>query len=123
MIRYEQDVEAARTEYFLPGTAQAEIRLAHARDIRPAITYPTTGMLAALDPDIPPARQRIRFRAQGARVMLLMVCIATSHSAHSAASASRSGSAARVQPPCRGARLGCSARKLSAAKRRRASGT
>lgn len=68
MIRYEQDVEAARTEYFLPGTGQAEIRLAHARDIRPAITYPTTGMLAALDPDIPPARQRIRFRAQGAPI-------------------------------------------------------
>ncbi|MET3432137.1 penicillin-binding protein 1C [Herbaspirillum seropedicae] len=65
MIRYEQEVEAARTEYFLPGTAQAEIRFAHARDIRPAITYPTAGMLAALDPDIPPARQRIRFRAQG----------------------------------------------------------
>jgi len=65
-IRYEQDVEAARTEYFLPGTGQAEIRLAYARDIHPAITYPTTGMLAALDPDIPPARQRIRFRAQGA---------------------------------------------------------
>ena len=65
-IRYEQDVEAARTEYFLPGTAQSEIRIAHAREIRPAITYPTAGMLVALDPDIPPARQRIRFRAQGA---------------------------------------------------------
>jgi penicillin-binding protein 1C len=67
-IRYEQDVEAARTEYFLPGTAQSDIRIAQARQIRPAITYPTAGMLAALDPDIPPARQRIRFRAQGAPV-------------------------------------------------------
>ncbi|HZG22522.1 MAG TPA: penicillin-binding protein 1C [Herbaspirillum sp.] len=65
-IRYEQDLEAARTEYFLPGTAQSEIRIAHAREIRPAISYPTAGMLVALDPDIPPARQRIRFRAQGA---------------------------------------------------------
>ncbi|TWC71687.1 penicillin-binding protein 1C [Herbaspirillum sp. SJZ099] len=67
-IRYEDDIEAARTEYFLPGTAQSDIRIARAREIRPAITYPTGGMLAALDPDIPPARQRIRFRAQGAPV-------------------------------------------------------
>jgi len=65
-IRYEDDVEAARTEYFLPGTAQSAIRIARARDIRPAIAYPTDGMLAALDPDIPTARQRIRFRATGA---------------------------------------------------------
>lgn len=65
-IRYEQDLEAPRTEYFLPGTAQAQIRIARAREIRAAITYPTAGMLAALDPDIPPARQRIRLRAQGA---------------------------------------------------------
>ena len=65
-IRYEQEVEVPRTEYFLPGTAQSEIRIAHAREIRPAITYPTAGMLVALDPDIPPARQRIRLRAQGA---------------------------------------------------------
>lgn len=50
----------------MPGTAQSEIRIARAREIRPSISYPTTGMLAALDPDIPPARQRIRFRAQGA---------------------------------------------------------
>lgn len=65
-IRYEQDLEAPRTEYFLPGTAQAQIRIARAREIRAAITYPTAGMLAALDPDIPPAHQRIRLRAQGA---------------------------------------------------------
>jgi penicillin-binding protein 1C len=65
-IRYENELEAARTEYFLPGTAQSEIRIAHAREIRPAIAYPTAGMLAALDPDIPPAHQRIRWRAQGA---------------------------------------------------------
>ncbi|MBP0599585.1 penicillin-binding protein 1C [Herbaspirillum sp. LeCh32-8] len=64
-IRYEDEVEAARTEYFLPGTGQSEIMIARARDIRPAIMYPTAGMLSALDPDIPPARQRIRFRAQG----------------------------------------------------------
>ncbi|OWY29711.1 penicillin-binding protein 1C [Herbaspirillum robiniae] len=64
-IRYEDEVEAARTEYFLPGTAQPEIRIVRAREIRPSISYPTAGMLTALDPDIPPARQRIRFRAQG----------------------------------------------------------
>lgn len=65
-IHYEADTEAARTEYFLPGTVQRDIRIAQAREIRPSIVYPTAGMLVALDPDIPPANQRIRLRAQGA---------------------------------------------------------
>jgi penicillin-binding protein 1C len=67
-IRYQDQIEAARTEYFLPGTAQEDIRVARGEDIRTAIAYPTSGMLSALDPDIPPQRQRIRFRAQGAPV-------------------------------------------------------
>lgn len=65
-IRFDQGLEAARREYFLPGTAQSDIRVARAREVRAAISYPTSGMLAALDPDIPPANQRIRFRADGA---------------------------------------------------------
>ena len=65
-IRYQDQIEAARTEYFLPGTAQDDIRVARGDEIRTAIAYPKAGMLSALDPDIPPQRQRIRFRAQGA---------------------------------------------------------
>ncbi|MFL9923496.1 penicillin-binding protein 1C [Herbaspirillum lusitanum] len=65
-ITYDDGIEAARNEYFLPGTVQQRIRIAQASEIRTSIVYPTAGMLVALDPDIPPARQRIRFKAQGA---------------------------------------------------------
>ena len=64
-IRYQGQLEAPRNEYFLPGTEQSVIVTAQSDDIDPAIRYPTPGMLVALDPDIPPARQRIRFIAQG----------------------------------------------------------
>ncbi|WP_295756370.1 penicillin-binding protein 1C [Undibacterium sp.] len=66
-IVYEGALEAARTEYFLAGTEQSLIRIAHPDQIRPLIAYPTAGMLVALDPDIPPERQRIRFAAQGVK--------------------------------------------------------
>ena len=64
-IEYEGQLEAPRTEYFLPGTEQSKISIAKPDQIRPVIRYPTAGMLVALDPDIPPERQRIRFAAQG----------------------------------------------------------
>jgi len=66
-IRYENHAEAARTEFFLAGTAQSVIVPADAAQIRPAIRYPTPGLVVALDPDIPPSRQRIRLLAEGAR--------------------------------------------------------
>jgi penicillin-binding protein 1C len=65
-IRYQSNIEAPREEYFLTGTAQSVIVSAVPEQIRPAISHPPPGMLVALDPDIPPARQRIRFEAQGA---------------------------------------------------------
>ncbi|MCX7220550.1 MAG: penicillin-binding transpeptidase domain-containing protein [Burkholderiales bacterium] len=66
-IVYEGALEAARTEYFLAGTEQSLISIAHPDQIRPLIVYPSAGMLVALDPDIPPERQRIRFAAQGVK--------------------------------------------------------
>ena len=66
-IRYDNHAEAARTEFFLAGTEQSVIVLAQAAQIRPAIRYPSPGMVVALDPDIPPSRQRIRLLAEGAR--------------------------------------------------------
>jgi hypothetical protein len=36
------------------------------------ITDPTTGTVIALDPDIPPNRQRVRFVAEGANLRWLM---------------------------------------------------
>ena len=64
-IRYEDQLEAPRNEYFLAGTEQSLIAKANPDGIRPAIRYPTMGMLVALDPDIPPGHQRMRFAAQG----------------------------------------------------------
>ncbi len=66
-IEYEGQLEAPRTEYFLPGTEQKHISIAKPDQIRPVIRYPTAGMLVAIDPDIPPERQRIRFAAQGVK--------------------------------------------------------
>ncbi|MDE2428983.1 MAG: penicillin-binding protein 1C, partial [Burkholderiales bacterium] len=62
-ISYEGQLEAARNELFLPGTAQTYLALAKSDNIQPAILYPKSGMIVALDPDIPPERQRIRFDA------------------------------------------------------------
>ncbi|WP_194711659.1 penicillin-binding protein 1C [Noviherbaspirillum soli] len=64
-IRYGHGEEASRTEYFLPGTGQALVVAVEQEALAPAIRYPTPGMVVALDPDIPPARQRIRLSAQG----------------------------------------------------------
>ncbi|MQQ99548.1 penicillin-binding protein 1C [Glaciimonas sp. GS1] len=64
-ISYKDRIEPTRTEYFIAGTEQTVISTAASDDIIPAIRYPTPGMLIALDPDIPPARQRVRFTADG----------------------------------------------------------
>lgn len=64
-ISYQDRLEAPRTEYFMAGTEQGVIAAAQTDSIRPAIVYPTAGMVIALDPDIPPARQRVRFAAHG----------------------------------------------------------
>ena len=62
-------LEAARDEWFLQGTEQAEFALDSApgksgRDGGSArITSPSTGTIIALDPDIPPNRQRVRFES------------------------------------------------------------
>jgi penicillin-binding protein 1C len=70
-VRFGDGLEAARTEWFLKETEQTLFavstsaacegelaRCAH-------ITAPATGTIVALDPDIPPKRQRLAFSAQG----------------------------------------------------------
>ncbi|MDB5828359.1 MAG: penicillin-binding protein, partial [Variovorax sp.] len=62
-------LEAARDEWFLQGTEQAEFALDSTsgqsqRDGASArITSPSNGTIIALDPDIPPNRQRVRFES------------------------------------------------------------
>jgi len=83
-------LEAARMECFLRGTQQATfatnsgatyaqysgargqkvLKLSAKQVAR--ITAPTTGTIIALDPDIPPNRQRVSFSAEGSNLHWLM---------------------------------------------------
>jgi penicillin-binding protein 1C len=67
-VRFGDALEAPRREWFLPGTAQPLFALAGTREDRaatPRILAPVDGSILALDPDIPPAHQRLWLRAQG----------------------------------------------------------
>jgi penicillin-binding protein 1C len=61
-------LEAARSEWFLQGTEQPLFALdtGMANDVNFArITAPSDGTIIAVDPDIPPLRQRVRFESEG----------------------------------------------------------
>jgi penicillin-binding protein 1C len=70
-------LEAARREWFLAGTGQALFAIdsgavdavsasaSSQNNAQPRIVAPTPGSIIALDPDIPPAHQRLWFEAQG----------------------------------------------------------
>lgn len=63
-----QFLEAARQEWFLPGTQQAVFSMdlgATTTTTTTRITAPAQGTIIALDPDIPPTRQRLQLRAVG----------------------------------------------------------
>jgi len=61
-------IEAARSEWFLQGTEQPLFALdtgMAADAVAARITAPADGTIIALDPDIPPLRQRVRFESEG----------------------------------------------------------
>jgi penicillin-binding protein 1C len=65
-IRYEPPVEPARREMFMSGSERDVIRLALLADganLQARIASPVAGSVIALDPDIPPANQRLQFIA------------------------------------------------------------
>ena len=81
-VRFGEGLEATRTEWFLKGTEQALFAISATPPCDSAsrsgakfdsgeisrcshITAPATGTIVALDPDIPPQRQRLAFTAQG----------------------------------------------------------
>jgi penicillin-binding protein 1C len=74
--------EAARDEWFIDGTQQANFAAntesvgksagKSAATARGRITAPTSGTIIALDPDIPPLRQRVSLRAEGQNVHWLI---------------------------------------------------
>ena len=69
-IRFDRDLEAPRDELFLAGTESERIvrsapspaQIATAGRGNGAIALPVDGTIVALDPDIPPQRQRMTFR-------------------------------------------------------------
>lgn len=81
-VQFGPGLEAARDEWFLPGTAQARFAIdsgAESQDSTMAksqkdlkrsarITHPAAGTIVALDPDIPPSRQRLHLQASGPNV-------------------------------------------------------
>jgi len=62
-IRYAPAIEPMRQEVFLAGSGMDLITLAPPEDRPSHIEGPAHGSVLALDPDIPAARQKVRFRA------------------------------------------------------------
>ncbi|WP_256926551.1 penicillin-binding protein 1C [Sphingomonas sp. TZW2008] len=65
-VRFASARELPRTDYFLAGTQVAQVVAAAAAARRPRITSPVSGSVYALDPDIPPAAQRLAVDVSGA---------------------------------------------------------
>ncbi|MNN55181.1 hypothetical protein D3C81_1700430 [compost metagenome] len=66
-LTFADNLEPAREEVFLTGTAMTRIRVGAASSSNgaPAIASPADGTIFALDPDIPPDAQRVWFHADG----------------------------------------------------------
>ncbi|MDR3397657.1 MAG: penicillin-binding protein 1C [Pandoraea sp.] len=70
-VQYAEHVEPTREEWFLPGTSQSTIALSALATKAPSgplwrIAGPADGTIVALDPDIPPANQRLWFQVAAA---------------------------------------------------------
>nr|WP_212611415.1 penicillin-binding protein 1C [Sphingomonas gellani] len=64
-IAFADHLEQPRREYFLRGTGQALIAAAPGESRRPRIVNPVAGTVYAIDPDIPPDRQRFAVAVTG----------------------------------------------------------
>jgi penicillin-binding protein 1C len=76
-VKFEgNQTEATREEWFIAGTEQATFATASQDKSALAkvarITSPTNGSIIALDPDIPPQRQRLTLQAQGHKLRWLL---------------------------------------------------
>ncbi len=65
-VAFELGAEPARPEWFVIGTEQARMRASAQQDAQQmaGIANPRDGAVYALDPDIPPAAQKIRFEGE-----------------------------------------------------------
>jgi penicillin-binding protein 1C len=66
-VDYANGIEPPREEWFLAGTEASQIIAVDTAPGRPRIVSPANGAVLALDPDIPPARQRVAVTVSGAR--------------------------------------------------------
>jgi len=68
-VTWQPALEPTRAEWFLAGTDTAVVALLQDSDSGqpPAIVYPSPGSVIAIDPDIPPGRERVMFHAQAAQ--------------------------------------------------------
>jgi penicillin-binding protein 1C len=64
-VTFAPAVEAPRREWFAPGTELATIATVPEHAARTHIASPGNGLVIALDPDIPPERQRVPLLARG----------------------------------------------------------
>jgi penicillin-binding protein 1C len=64
-VRFETGIEAPRLDWFVDGTAQAIFGSAPQLSRRPHISNPVSGSIFALDPDIPPEKQRLAVTVSG----------------------------------------------------------
>ena len=64
-IRFEPAIEPPRDEWFMAGTETPLIQAAPENSHQINLESPPDGLIIALDPDIPPANQKIQFRAKG----------------------------------------------------------
>ena len=66
-VSFGDGLEAAREEWFIAGTELANFALdtGGPASAAPRISAPADGTVVALDPDIPPAHQRLVFEAEG----------------------------------------------------------
>ncbi len=65
-VRFADNVEPPRSDWFLAGTAQAAQGLVPPAARRPRIVNPVSGSVYAFDPDIPADRQRLGISVTGA---------------------------------------------------------
>jgi penicillin-binding protein 1C len=80
-VEYANGIEPNRDEWFLAGTEVAQIFAVDTAPGRPRIIAPANGALLAVDPDIPPARQRVLVRVAGARAGAQVLIGSARHSA------------------------------------------
>jgi penicillin-binding protein 1C len=63
-VRFDPPLEAERDEWFLRGTEMALVSSGASGTVAsPRIRYPSPDTIIALDPDLPPGRQRVIFEA------------------------------------------------------------